>query len=134
MLFPLLPSSRGRWSTVTTSTGHDEHTLRMRAALTPVLALGPEFLAGRRDADAMAETMVRAVQEYLEGELAHRPAGDAAPASVTREARQLEGALAEIHTCGSGYLAQRCDSDCVARTIGRLLDEFGDPAPGDPHG
>ena len=57
---------------MTTSTGHDEHTLRMRAALTPVLALGPDFLAGRGDADTMAKTMVRAVQEYLEGELAHR--------------------------------------------------------------
>jgi hypothetical protein len=102
---------------------------RMQAALSPVLEMGPDFLAGRLSADAMAQTMVQAVQGYASGEQARQDAGtapddEAAGASVTATFDGLHAALAEIYTCGSGYLADRCDSDCVARTMAQLLREF----------
>jgi hypothetical protein len=46
----------------------------MRAALSPVLAIGPDFLAGRLHADDMAQTMVRAVQQYSASEQARQHA------------------------------------------------------------
>jgi hypothetical protein len=109
-------------------------TQRMQAALSPVLVIGPDFLAGRLDADDMAHTMVRAVQAYAHGERARqqgsvRPDEDPAPASMSRALQELQAALAEIYTCGSGYLADRCDSDCVARTMVQIMGEFGDLAP-----
>jgi hypothetical protein len=91
----------------------DGKTQRMLAVLSPVLATGSEFLAGRVDADDMAHTMVHAVEAYASGE----PAGRTIP--------ELEAALAEIYGCGSGYLAHRCDSDCVARTMAQIMGEFG---------
>ena len=107
-------------------------TQRIQAALSPVLAIGPDFLAGRVDADDMAHTMVRAVQEYADGERARQasvpPDDDPAPASTSRAAQELQAALAEIYTCGSGYLANLCDSDCVARTMVQIIGEFGDLA------
>jgi hypothetical protein len=114
--------------------GPGGQTQRMQAALSPVLVIGPDFLVGRLGADDMARTMVRAVQEYADGERARQPTGvlaeqDAAPVSAPA-AQQLQAALAEIYTCGSGYLADRCDSDCVARTMVQIMDEFGDLAPG----
>ena len=107
---------------------------RMQAALSPVLMIGPDFIAGRRDADDMAHTMVRAVKEYVDGERARqqasvRPDEDPAPASASRSAQELQAALAEIYTCGSGYLADRCDCDCVVRTMVQIMGEFGDLAP-----
>jgi hypothetical protein len=101
--------------------------------LSPILVIGPDFLAGRLDANDMAHTMVRAMQEYADGERARQHAGaepeeDPALVSVPG-AQQLQAALAEIYSCGSGYLADRCDSDCVARTMVQIMDEFGDPAP-----
>ncbi len=109
----------------------------MQAALSPVLVIGPDFLAGRRDADDMAQTMVRAVQQFADGERARQEASavpeiDIDPASASREAQKLQGALAEIYTCGSGYLADRCDSDCVARTMAQIMDEFGELTPRTP--
>lgn len=108
-------------------------TQRMQAALSPVLVIGPDFLAGRRDADDMAHTMVQAVQGFVDGERARQQAGlpdeDPAPAKASRSAGELQAALAEIYTCGSGYLADRCDSDCVARTMSQIMGEFGDLAP-----
>jgi uncharacterized protein YfaQ (DUF2300 family) len=120
--------------TVTETMGLGEQAQRMQAALSPVLVVGPDFLAGRLDADDMARTMVRAVQEYADGERARHQAGvraeeDPAPVSVSRAAQELQAALAEIYTCGSGYLADRCDCDCVARTMVQIMDEFGDLAP-----
>ena len=114
--------------------GLGAHTLRMQAALSPVLTIGPDFLAGRRGVDEMTHTMVRAVQEYAQDEQARQDAGephgeDAAPSSAGRTAQELQAALAEIYTCGTGYLADRCDSDCVARTMVQIMDEFGDLAP-----
>ena len=107
---------------------------RMIAALSPVLVIGPEFLAGRVNADDMAHTMVRAVEAYANGERGRQQAGvvpdeDSAPASVPRAVPELEAALAEVYGCGSGYLAHRCDSDCVARTMVQIMGEFGDLAP-----
>ncbi|WP_347352659.1 hypothetical protein [Intrasporangium sp.] len=110
---------------MTESTKLDEQAQRMRAAISPVLVLGPEFLSGRRDADDMAHTMVRAVQAYVSDEQARGQAGSAR-APLSPAAQELEGALAEIYTCGSGYLADRCDSDCVARTMTQIVGEFGD--------
>ena len=106
----------------------------MQAALSPVLVIGPEFLAGRLEAEDMAHTMVRAAQAYVDGERARQQNGvqpdeDSAPASVRRAAQELQAALAEIYTCGSGYLADRCDSACVARTMVGIMGEFGDLAP-----
>jgi hypothetical protein len=107
---------------------------RMESALSPVLVIGPDFLAGRCDADDMAHTMVRAVQEYVDGERARQQANvppdqDPGSASVSRSAQELQAALAEIYTCGSGYLADRCDSDCVVRTMVQIMGEFGDLVP-----
>jgi hypothetical protein len=119
---------------VTDLTGLDGPEQRMAAALTPVLEIGPDFLAGRIHADDMAQTMVRAVQAYSAGEQAGqraelRPDTDGAGASVGQAAHELHAALAEIYTCGSGYLADRCDSDCVARTMAQIMREFGNLAP-----
>jgi hypothetical protein len=106
----------------------------MRAALSPVLAIGPDFLAGRLHADDMAQTMVRAVQQYSDSERVRQHAGvgpdeDRAGDSTSQATQELHAALAEIYTCGSGYLADRCDSDCVARTMMQIMGEFGDLAP-----
>jgi uncharacterized protein YfaQ (DUF2300 family) len=119
---------------VTDLTGLSGQARRMRAALSPVLAIGPDFLAGRLHADDMAQTMVRAVQQYSESEQARQNAGpepdeDRAGAPTSQAAQELHAALAEIYTCGSGYLADRCDSDCVARTMEQIMGEFGDLAP-----
>lgn len=114
--------------------GLSGQTQRMQAALSPVLVIGPDFLAGERDADDMAHTMVRAVQEFVDGERAREQADasaedEPASASASRSAQELQAALAEIYTCGSGYLADRCDSDCVARTMAQIMGEFGDLTP-----
>jgi hypothetical protein len=104
----------------------------MHAALSPVLEIGPAFLAGGLNADAMATTMVRAVREYSDGgrgrqHAGARPDDEGAPTGTSIEA--LHAALAEIYTCGSGYLAGRCEADCVARTMAQIMREFGDLAP-----
>jgi hypothetical protein len=126
--------SRKGWCTVTDVTGLSGQARRMRAALSPVLAIGPDFLAGRLHADDMAQTMVQAVQRYSDSEKARQHAGpgsdeDRAGAPTSQAVQELHAALAEIYTCGSGYLADRCDSDCVARTMVQIMGEFGDLAP-----
>lgn len=94
---------------------------RMRAAVDKTVAFAPDFLAGRTDADHMANTMVAAVRTYVDED---RAAGfDGQPRDT--EARELYGTLAELMTCGSGYLAGRCDSACVARTMTQMVREFG---------
>lgn len=99
----------------TTQTG------RMRAAIGRAVAVGPDFLRGRVDADHMANTMVRAVRGYAEQERA--AGGNGAPHSA--EAQALQQVLAELMACGSGYLAHRCDAACVARTMTGMVHEFG---------
>lgn len=108
----------------------------MRAAVDRALAVGPGFLAGDIDADTMATTMVQAVRDYADqertGALARGAAGDAVPAFVPAasaahagaQAAELRSVLAELMTCGSGYLAGRCDADCVARTMTYLVGEY----------
>jgi hypothetical protein len=94
---------------------------RMRAAVDQAVAVGPGFLRGDTDADQMANTMVHAVHHYVEQE---RAAGrDGTPHGA--EAQRLQGVLAELMGCGSGYLAGRCDAACVARTMTQIVSEFG---------
>lgn len=96
--------------------------------MVPVVTLGPDFLAGRCDADAMANTMLAAVRNYVEAAKAVEPPGPSVTEGSSEdiaEAEQLGAALREIHTCGSGYLADRCDADCVARTMTQIMAEFG---------
>lgn len=96
---------------------------RMHAAIAQAVAVGPGFLRGDVDADHMTNTMVRAVRSYIEQE---RAAGsDGAPQSA--EAQALQGTLAELMGCGSGYLAGRCDAACVARTMTQMVHEFAAP-------
>lgn len=100
----------------------DTQARRMRAAIAKTVAVGPDFLRGDVDADHMAHTMVGAVNGFVEQERAaghdQRDAG---------EAQALQGVLAELMVCGSGYLAGRCDVACVARTMTAMVHEFGDP-------
>ena len=93
----------------------------MRAAVERAGAMGPGFLRGDVDADRMANTMVQAVRGYAEQQ---RIAGGDGAASGA-EARALQAALDELMTCGSGYLAGRCDAACVARTMTEMVHEFG---------
>ena len=93
---------------------------RMRAAVEQAVAVAPGFLRGDVDADHMTKTMVHAVNIYAEQE---RAAGsDGRPRSA--EAQALQGTLAELMACGSGYLAGRCDAACVARTMTQMVHEF----------
>lgn len=94
---------------------------RMRAAVDQAVSVGPGFLRGDLDADLMANTMVLAVRNYVEQERA--AGGHNMPQSA--EAQALQDALAELMTCGSGYLAGRCDAACVARTMTQMVREFG---------
>lgn len=93
---------------------------RMRAAIAQAVAVAPGFLRGEVAPDSMAKTMVHAVNSYIEQE---RAAGNAAM-PVTAETRSLQGALTELMTCGSGYLAGQCDAACVARTMTQMAQEF----------
>lgn len=93
---------------------------RMRAAIERAVAVGPGFLRGDVDADHMAHAMVGAVRGYVEAERAS--GGDGAPRDA--QAQQLQNVLAELMTCGSGYLAGRCDAACVARTMTQMVREF----------
>ena len=106
--------SAGASSVPTTQAG------RMHAAIEQAVAVAPGFLRGDIDADHMANTMVHAVRSYAEQE--HAAGGDGAPHGT--EAQQLQGTLAELMACGSGYLAHRCDAACVARTMTQMVREF----------
>lgn len=121
---------------MTGSTTPVDRAQGMRNALDPVLALGPDFLSGQREANDMAHAMVRAVRTYSDGEAALTAAGtqtDGAPTTESaREERELDAVMKEVYVCGSGYLAQRCDAACVARTIRQILGEFGEAAPDAP--
>lgn len=93
---------------------------RMHAAIAQAVAVAPGFLRGDVDADHMANAMVHAVRHYVEQEQA--AGGDGAPHGA--EAQALQGTLAELMACGSGYLAGRCDGACVARTMTAMVHEF----------
>ncbi|MGH8506458.1 MAG: hypothetical protein ACRETM_10925 [Stenotrophobium sp.] len=93
---------------------------RMRAAIDQAVAVGPGFLRGDVNADRMANTMVHAVRNYAEQERAAGSDG----AAHSADAQALQNVLAELMTCGSGYLAGRCDAACVARTMTQMVHEF----------
>ena len=93
---------------------------RMHAAVDQAVAVAPGFLRGDVDANHMAKTMVHAVRNYTEQEKA--AGSDGNPHNA--EAQALQGALAELMACGSGYLAGRCDAACVARTMTEMVREF----------
>jgi hypothetical protein len=95
-------------------------TGRMRAAIAQAVAVAPRFLRGDVNADLMANTMVSAVRTYLEQERA--VGSDGTPQGA--DAQALQGTLAELMGCGSGYLAGRCDAACVARTMTHMVREF----------
>ena len=92
----------------------------MKSAVESGVKLGPHFLAGEIDADTMATSMVEAVEDYV---AAAKSAGyEQIPAGV--EYQHFGMALQELITCGGGYLAGRCDADCVARTMTHMMREF----------
>lgn len=93
---------------------------RMRAAIDTAVAVAPGFLRGKVRADDMAHTMVNAVNTYVARERA--TGSDGTPKDT--QARQLQDVLAELMTCGSGFLAGRCDAACVARTMTQMVHEF----------
>lgn len=93
---------------------------RMRAAIDRVVAEGPGFLRGDVGAEHMANTMVREVSKYVEQERTT----DSHGVPQSREAQQLGEVLGELMTCGSGYLAARCDAACVARTMTEMVQAF----------
>lgn len=93
---------------------------RMHAAIEQAVTVAPAFLRGDIDADQMAKTMVQAVRSYVEQEQA--TGSDGAPHGA--EAKALQGTISELMACGSGYLAQRCDAACVARTMTEMVHEF----------
>ncbi|HEU0197593.1 MAG TPA: hypothetical protein VFQ88_10315 [Nevskiaceae bacterium] len=94
---------------------------RLQAAVAKATDAAPTFLRGEMDASHMAHTMVGAVRDYAtEAQAASR---DDHPQSA--RALQLQQALQELMTCGSGFLAGRCDAACVARTMTYMVQEFG---------
>lgn len=96
---------------------------RMRAAIERAVASGPRFLRGEIDADHMAKSMVAAVQAYVDAEQAL--GGDGRPDGPASQ--NLFSVLRELMGCGSGYLAGRCDSACVARTMTEMIHQFPPP-------
>jgi len=94
---------------------------QIRSAIQKVVAVGPDFLNHKIAADEMAHTMVKAVDDYVA--LAQKE-GSLQPQS--NEAEELQGVLSELKGCGSGFLADRCDDACVARTITYMVNEFGE--------
>lgn len=95
---------------------------RIRTAVASAVAIGPGFLRGDVDADTMATTMLDAVRTYVAAEQAD--GRDGTP--VDAASAELYPVLQELTACGGGYLAGRCDADCVARTMTQLVGEFAD--------
>lgn len=108
----------------------EQLALRMRTAVVGAVEPGPDFLRGAIDADAMAKHMVAAVQGFQgqnEQQIQRLVDGRIA---ATPELVELWQALGELYGCGSGYLADRCDADCVARTMTQMVREFPPEAAG----
>jgi len=97
----------------------DTQLSQIKKVINKVVTVGPDFLDNKITADEMAHTMVNAVQDFAKE--AQKEGGIRAE---TEETQELIGVLQEILGCGSGYLAQQCDSDCVARTITYVVNEF----------
>lgn len=97
----------------------DTQVAQMKEAIKKIVSVGPDFLAKKIPAEKMAHTMIRAVEDYA---TKAKEENNLQPKSY--EARELQDTLREILGCGSGFLDQRCDADCVARTITYIVDEF----------
>lgn len=97
----------------------DAQIKQIKSAIHKVVEIGPTFLSDKITADEMAHTMITAVKNYAEEA---EKADQLKPKSD--EAEELTEVLQEIMGCASGYLAQRCDAACVARTITYLVNEF----------
>lgn len=90
----------------------------MKEAIQKVVAVGPDFLHHKITAVEMAHTMINSVEECVQ------KTGNFVP--QTREESELYEVLGELMGCGSGFLENRCDAACVARTISYMVDEFSD--------
>lgn len=97
----------------------DTQVSQMQKAIHKVVAIGLDFLSNKISAEDMTHTMVRAVKDYIE--LAEK---EGYPKPQSEEAMELHQILGELYGCGSGYLANRCDADCVARTIQYMVENF----------
>lgn len=95
---------------------------RIKAAVDSAVSIGPGFLRGDVDADTMANTMLGAVHSYVAAEKAD--GRDGSP--IDQHSAELFPVMQELLACGGGYLAGRCDADCVARTMTQLVGEFGE--------
>ncbi|MCO5267704.1 MAG: hypothetical protein M9897_02270 [Brumimicrobium sp.] len=91
----------------------------MQDAISKVVTISPEFLSHKISATQMAHTMIQAVEEY---EKKAKQDGSLYPQSS--EAEELLAILAELNGCGSGFLADRCDAACVARTITYVANKY----------
>lgn len=97
----------------------DSQLAQMQHAIKKVVAQGPDFLAKKIPAEVMAQTMIQAVEDYIrEAE----KQGHLQPQS--EKALELQEVLRELKGCGSGFLADRCDADCVARTINYIVKTY----------
>lgn len=92
---------------------------QMKDVISKVVAIGPDFLDKKITADKMAHTMIDTVQEY-----AKRAEKEGTLKPKSNEAEELMSVLQELLGCGSGYLEQRCDAACVARTMTSMVNEF----------
>lgn len=73
----------------------------MRAAIHDAVALAPQFLRGELGPVQMAQAMIEAA----------RKGSQPVPGAASGDADEhLRHALAELHGCGSGFLAGRCDA------------------------
>lgn len=100
-------------------TDNDKQVAQIKDAINKVVTTGPDFLENKIPPEEMAHTMIQAVKDYAK---TARENNMEKPES--REAEELLPVLNEIYGCGSGFLADRCDADCVARTIDYLVKEF----------
>lgn len=91
----------------------------MKEAINKVATVGPDFLSHKISADDMAHTMIDAVKSYNQ-EVENKATGQL----ETKEAQELQNVMQELMNCGSGFLANRCDAACVARTINYMVEEF----------
>lgn len=92
----------------------------IKSAIHKVVVAGPDFLNKKIQATEMAHTMVNAVEEY-----AKQAEDQNLDLTEDSEARELLPVLQEIYGCGSGFLQNRCDSECVAGTIKYIVSQYG---------
>lgn len=82
-------------------TGTPTQAAHMRAAIHDAVALAPQFLRGELAPEHMAQAMIAAARKGAQ------PVPGAASGD---EDEHLRHVLAELHGCGSGFLAGRCDA------------------------